>query len=283
MALRKQDIYEEKIWPKWLEKLHGSKDNLIFIHGGMGSELFDYKKKFTRWLDLDIRYDFDNLAFEKLSPDGAIDSGGQRLCARDIVSLSLTLVRDPYHKFRKDFRPGIFCYDWRESLAIEAKRLILFLKKAQEQSAEPVSFVTHSMGGCLLLECLGQTKEFDDFIYKIIFCAPPFHGALKPIQIIEAGNGLPVDALVRNRVMREAVATMPGLFQLLVAPPGAWVQDLPDGPELRYPITDGKSLYSRKFWLNSQHLDMRNQVLKYAQDHHLKTWDNIPLILNRLG
>ena len=282
--LCKQEFYETEVWPRWLDEFKQSPSRTLFLPGIMGSELYDRNSNNTRWLDLGIFHEIDDLEHEDLTPNGSIDVDDQFIYARSIVDPPLSRW-DPYTDFFDRIKPGRFNYDWRESIPIEAKRLRMFLRKIPENN-DQINFVTHSMGGCILLWLLMSTDEFDKKIGKIIFCAPPFHGALKPIRVIEDGNGTPIDFLIRNRVLRRSAATMPGLFQLLVAPINEWVSDINLANEqtvkLEYPIRVTDSLYNARAWTNDDRLDIRQKILGFAEKYHRKKQQGIKSVVERL-
>ena len=107
--LRKHEFYEKEVWPGWIEKIKQSPDRAILLHGIMGSELYDKNGDHTRWLDFGIWHEMDNLAYERLSPDGAIDSQDQFIYARSTVHPPI--VQDPYSKFFKKLKSGQFNFD----------------------------------------------------------------------------------------------------------------------------------------------------------------------------
>ncbi len=282
--LRKHDFYETEIWPHWLDEFRQSPDRVVFLHGIMGSELYERESNDTLWVDTGVWHEVDNLEYQSLTPDGAVDVANQFVYARSTVRPPI--VSDPYAELLAEIRPGRFNYDWRESIPIEARRLRLFLKKLTE-SEEKVNLITHSMGGCMLLWLLASTQEFDEKIGKIIFCAPPFHGALKPIRVIEDGNGTPIDLIIRNSVLRRSAATIPGLFQLLVAPTGSWVTNIKNQGQvvarLKHPIRTGDSLYRAGAWTNRERLDLRSKILQFAEQYHMEKWQRISQVINRLA
>ena len=283
--LRKQEIYDKRVWPRWLEKFHNSSHKTLFLPGIMGSELYDRKTNDTKWIDLGL--DIAALEYKKLTPSGAIDKKGQVIFARDIADPPFS-SNDPYTKFLPHLDSGIFCYDWRDSILIEAKRLQKFVELAAGQT-ERINFVTHSMGGCILLAFLMQTSRFDDLIQNIVFCAPPFHGALRPIRVIEQGmtdTGLDGNWFVSKRSIQRSTATMPGLFQLLVAPSDFWpnVVVLGNGTEqiLKHPIRTTESLFSTGSWTNQYRLDLRSKLLKFSKNFHVEKWNRIENVVRRL-
>lgn len=272
--LRKHEFYEAAVWPRWLQEVRQSPNRVILLPGIMGSELYDRQDHDTIWVDTGVWHEVDNLAFETLAPDGAVDSQEQFVYARSTVNPPV--IGDPYDSVRRALRAGRFSYDWRESIPIEARRLGLFLEKLAADG-QPVRFVTHSMGGRLLLALLANDTRFDGLIDQIVFVAPPFHGALKPIRVIEDGDGTPVDWLIRNSVLCESAASLPGLFDLLAAPEGFWPTELPlnggQAPlQLRYPILDGETLYRTGAWTNRHRPELRPNLLKFAEGYHRDVW-----------
>ena len=283
--LHKEKYYRERIWPKWLQEFRHASRSALLLHGIMGSELYDKREQDTVWVDMGIWHEVDNLELKKLTPKGAIDTDSQFLYARSTVHPPV--VSDPYSEILEQLNPGRFNYDWRDSIPIEAQRLAQFLDVLFNEHNEPIQFVTHSMGGCVLLWLLSQTDRFDDRISRIIFVAPPFHGALKPIRVIEEGTGTPADWLIRNSVLRRSAATFPGLFQLLVAQKGAWPTELPRPAStpirLKHPIRAAASLYDPGAWTNRYRMRLRGKILEFAKRFHHRIWNQASRIVQRQG
>jgi pimeloyl-ACP methyl ester carboxylesterase len=286
-VLRKHKFYKNKVWPRWIDEAKRSPHHCILLPGIMGSELFDRESNDEIWLDSGIWHEADNLELKTLSPRGAVDVQGQFVYARSTVHPPF--VQDPYREILDFLNVGRFPYDWRESLPIEAQRLALFLEcLLKEEEIDKVSFVTHSMGGCLLLCLLGQTEQFDDRIDKIIFCAPPFHGALKPLRVIEDGHsGSRLDDLTKAQTIRESGTTLPGLFDLLVAPRKEWIGEVAgtqDTIRLKYPIRGEiyTDLYHPSAWTNKHRPEMRSLILKIAQRYHQQRWSRLEGTVRRL-
>ena len=169
--LLKHDYYAQEVWPGWLNDIRNSARRAVLLHGVMGSELYDRQRRDTLWVDTGLWHETDNLAFDRLSPEGSVDSQGQFVYARSTVNLPV--LGEHYGDYLVSVGLGRFNFDWRDSVAIEAQRLRLFLLKLREDG-QPLHFVTHSMGSCVLLRLLATTREFDDAIGHIVFCAPPF-------------------------------------------------------------------------------------------------------------
>lgn len=73
----------------------------------MGSELYDDAVKDTVWVDSGIFHEVDNLEVEQLTPDGLVDSQGQKIYARSTVNLPA--LGEHYGPFLRGVSPGRFC------------------------------------------------------------------------------------------------------------------------------------------------------------------------------
>lgn len=271
---------KQRLWPEWSRQLETHR--FLLLPGIMGSQLIDTQKRDrTVWVDGRIRRDIRRLGFEELTPLGGVDSRKQRILANQTVAPPI--IRAPYSAYKQHVPSAHFAFDWRENMSIAADWLADFLRHAFPRFAGPISIATHSMGGCVLLALLAKTREFDDRIEKIIFVAPPFHGALRPIRVVEHGQGTPVDALVANKALRKVSATMPGLFQLALAPRNKWPSSLPcSAVALDYPIRSKADLHEPAFWSEPQH-QLRKTVLGCARQYHEETAQAWPKILARFA
>ena len=282
---RKQDFYEGRVWPAWLQHFRETDNHIVFLHGIMGSELYDHAAGNTRWIDWGEIFggEVDNLEFSELTPEGGIDCDDQFIFARS--TLDPPVVERPYSKILRQLDPTTYCFDWRESISIETRNLRRFLQLLDP--GQPINFLTHSMGGSLLLSLLAGTREFDDRIGAIVFCAPPFYGALKPLRVVENGDGTPIDFWVGDRVVRRSAATMPGLFQMLVAPAGIWPTEVSDQhgvmTQLAHPVRSDQSLYRPAAWQNRQRPELRSTVLRSAERHYDFLSDRVAGVVQRLG
>ena len=282
MSLHKEEFYEQQVWPGWISGVLASPHRAIFLHGIMGSELYDDVHHCTRWVDMNIWHEVDELAFETLSPDGAIDVEGQLVYARSTVSLPM--LGQFYAPYLGAIGSGRFNFDWRDAIGIESQRLGRFLELLLERDPKlELRLVTHSMGGCVLLRLLATTSAFDSRIRSVVFVAPPFWGALRPLRVIEDGNGTPVDIMISNAVLEQSAASMPGLFNLLVAPPDVWPLDPGLGiPKLAYPIRGG-DLYVRCDWTNRARWDLRQPLLDSTRNYYLAQSAGAAQVVRRLG
>lgn len=271
----KRAYVEAHCWPEWIRRFRETR--VLMLPGIMGSQLFDYAASDTVWLDQRFRRDIARLGFQSLTPQGGVDSGSQRVVSDRTVWPPFG--GRPYAEFRKSTPCVAYAFDWRESLPVAARRLAKFLRLAlaglPDGEGGQFSVVTHSMGGCLLMALLERTDEFDQRIKNIVCVAPPFHGAIRPIRVVEYGEGAPADFLIRDRDLKAVAATMPGLFQLALAPRGKWVASLPvpggQAIELAYPVRGKVSelpqVHQPRFWSEPRH-PMREAVLRYAKGYH---------------
>ena len=110
---------------------------------------------------------------------------------------------------------------------------------------------------------------------------------MKPIRVIEDGNGTPIDLIISNSILRQSAATMPGLFQLLVAPVGSWITEIRNQGQvvanLKHPIPTGDSLYCAKAWTNRERLELRDKILHFAERYHSEKWQRINDVVGRLA
>ncbi len=281
--LRKQTFYQKHIWPNWIRQIQQSENRTMFLHGIMGSELYDRTSDDEVWVDTGLWHEVDNLEFESLSPDGAKDGQDQFIYARQTVRIPV--IEDPYDNLRSHIDLGHFCFDWRDSVHIEATRLESFLALLLADE-KPINIITHSMGGCVLLHLLGRNRSFDHLINRIIFCAPPFRGALKPLRVIEIGNGTPADWMIRNNRLKESVASMPGLFQMMVAPKEFWQIRLPTNNadiQLNYPIAGDIDIYNLDGLTNRYRPNLRSQILDFASRYHQSQKQHINTVVRIFG
>lgn len=275
----KEPWYRQERYPAWRDEIIRA-NGLILLPGIMGSELHDYETRNTRWVDLGIWQEADDLAFARLDPNGSVDNGGQRILARS--TLSIPFAGDFYSDCLRTLGAGRFAFDWRESITLEARRLAQFLRELPADLK--LRFVTHSMGGVVLLKMLTEFGDLDAAIDRIVFVAPPFWGALPPLQVIEDGTGTPADVLIQNAVLRDSAATMTGLFNLLPAPPDIWPKRVDVGPDpLLHPVRSGENLFSRDAWGNQTHADMRARILTSTVDHFRGLASSVPNVVQRLG
>ena len=272
MSFDKLEFLRQSVWPQWIADLETAPRRALFLHGIMGSELYDRKENNTRWVDLEIWHEVDNLEFDRLTVHGGIDVNDQFIYARSTVHPPV--IEDPYAVFLSATGLGRYNFDWRESLAITASRFGQFLDLVFARDPTPLQLVTHSMGGNLVLRLLSDTTRFDERIERVCFVAPAFHGVLKSIRVIEQGKGTPIDFLIRDSVLRESAATFPGLFNLIPAPEKFWPTQLAPANSggaplmLSYPIRSGHNLYDSANWTNSHRFEWRSQILGFAEQNH---------------
>lgn len=272
MPSPKQTYYENELWPRWRDHLRSQPSETLLIHGIMGADLYDITSRNTLWLDiLGLNESLEALQFQELTPMGGVDCGGRNIVSRR--PLQIPGWMDPYEGFMNDLdlAPAQYCFDWRESIPNEARRLKQFLTSVRETGIKRLNVVTHSMGGCLLLRTLLTCGDLDDMLGTIVFCAPPFWGALNPLRVVERGfEGAPL-GLFRSQSVQRIAASFPGLFQLLVAPRAQWPSALPapGGPiRLAHPAPTNEDLYRPYAWRNPYRLEWRQSLLSWAEMYY---------------
>eukprot|EP00053_Salpingoeca_punica_P008519 m.76393 g.76393 ORF g.76393 m.76393 type:complete len:602 (-) comp14634_c0_seq2:611-2416(-) len=205
---------------------------LVVLPGIMGSEL---KIGDTAvWLSRNTLTGLDQLRFGQLKPDEpGVNLNGATITATREVRSIIRGNDDSYEKIRSVKGAVLYPYDWRQSLAVEAKKLRAFLKdargrfnllKSQNRTSLPeakLHIVTHSMGSLLLMTALGQSDELDELLSSVTFTAPPFRGAVDILSIIETGKqatmNSTVDALIaRATPIVRCARSFPGTIQLLL-------------------------------------------------------------------
>jgi pimeloyl-ACP methyl ester carboxylesterase len=267
----KQTYYENQLWPRWRDHLKTQPSETLLIHGIMGADLYDISANSTLWLDvLGLNESLESLQFQELTPTGGVDYRGRNVVSRRM--LQIPGFTDPYEGSinDQDLAPAQYCFDWRESIPNEARRLRRFLLSVRDAGLKRLNVVTHSMGGCLFLRTLLTTTELDDLIGTIVFCAPPFWGALAPLRVVERGFEGGPTGVFRSQSVQRIAATFPGLFQLLVAPRGLWPATLPGpaGPiPLEHPAPSSENLFRPAAWRNPYRVEWRQAILSWAETY----------------
>jgi pimeloyl-ACP methyl ester carboxylesterase len=121
-------------------------------------------------------------------------------------------------------RPNLFVfpYDWRRDNATHTATLKTYIQKIRQlHDNSKVQIVAHSMGGLVTRRFLLDYGNED--VDKVVTVGSPLWGAVKPIYLLltgafyEAAGGA-LD-LINGNQMKASLATMPGLHQLVAAPP----------------------------------------------------------------
>jgi pimeloyl-ACP methyl ester carboxylesterase len=214
-------------------------DAVIYLPGIMGSELVDADGK-VAW-GMRPRILARQLVFRdvmqriKYRPgDGITASQPLRLP----VSVPLLTGIEPYtnleHRLRSTtLRPDAvraFAYDWRRSVADAAEalapvarahladwrqRFAALPEDERQGRPEPrLTLVGHSMGGLVASWFATRLREQGgDNVRLIITLGTPYRGSLNALRVLATGEYLPFGMFASS--LRDAVRTMPGVYELL--------------------------------------------------------------------
>jgi pimeloyl-ACP methyl ester carboxylesterase len=168
---------------------------------------------------------------------------------------------------RKQFRLFEFPYDWR--MPIESNATLLHNSLARWSAAYPgqkFTLVGHSMGGLVIRNYLAYyPQEAESLINKAIYLGSPLLGATNVIENLGAGNPMvsTIDQLNPANHMRDAVLTMPGIYELMPVPPDLF----PSG----YTYPADWDLYDAQAWrvsgLRQDYLDAGLRYNRFLPGH----------------
>ncbi len=170
---------------------------IIFIPGIKGSQLVN-----TYPVDFEVRWSLEDMVIGNITEDpldfelreGLVDRN-VRMMLREGELIKYAYERMIDHLRREAGRLlYTFPYDWRKSIAPNARRLREFIEHVQSKSEvngkkPKVSFVTHSMGALVLTSALGLRgpEPFRD-VDRIAYVAPPFRGSCGIFQALITGE-----------------------------------------------------------------------------------------------
>ncbi len=113
----------------------------------------------------------------------------------------------------------VFPYDWRKPNASHMATLRLYIQHIRQlHGGEKVNLVVHSMGGLVMRRYLLEYGNED--IDKVITIGSPVWGAPEVSHRMLTGNFFGVGAVdfINNRPMKDAIATMTAVHELLPSP-----------------------------------------------------------------
>jgi len=172
---------------------------IILVPGIKGSELVD-----TYQLDWPTRWSLEDMVVGDVGEnprDLALVDG--RYDANDVhrVRASRPLryaYGDMVGKLRAWRAPEplyAYSYDWRRSVEHAARGLVEFSAEIEGRlkalgRKENIQFIGHSMGCLVVRSALGLRNARDPFagVGRVIFIAPPFHGAVGAVKMLVAGE-----------------------------------------------------------------------------------------------
>ena len=239
------DIHDEMLG-KFLDHFDESKETVLFLPGGMGSQLlvsqdsvkpdtsFTNTKYPVAWLDLGILFENDLEKLE-ISRDnvGSYQDKDDHIVVPDA---ELRLLVKPYNRTREYFEQAgfnylVYGYDWRRSVVEGADFLKYFLDQFRSRvigqfgaARDPLPNVTmlgHSQGGLVLHAWLlsqfrnaGSEAEVRAKYKHTITVGTPFYGASTHLQRYFDGENYFNQIFGKSKV-RKIIASMPGLFILM--------------------------------------------------------------------
>ena len=267
-----------------------NRPTVLFIPGGMGSQIDRSDKPYAGEASLPFQYDpiwvDPGLVFDKEALQLEIESSthdlGDHIC---IPNGPLRYLLKPYNAtedyFRdKNFNYLVFGFDWRRPLQESADFLQLFLKQLkvrvqhlwQEDPLPNTTILCHSMGGLVakvflhgVLKPNSAAAAVRKWMCRLVTVATPFYGTATHMTRYYKGQQ-PLNTLYKAKNLARLTATFPGPYILMFLDAKSYDQ-CADGLEIsRYPVRDAKkpdmaadpfdqNLFGRyPLWVNPGHL-----------------------------
>lgn len=187
-------------------------------------------RKWLRWSTLEMRKALHHASPGAVNHEGTSHSPDEH--ARGWASLVVSCYGEflrALHDEYAEFAPGIACpvyafgYDWRQNNVESARALAEFTRSVlEDEDAESVVFVTHSMGGYVTRRMLLDDKALGNKTLTVIHIAQPVRGAPVAYRRLIYGTAREYDGLVMRFLLgREPEDTlrlfsaMPSAIQLL--------------------------------------------------------------------
>jgi pimeloyl-ACP methyl ester carboxylesterase len=246
--IRQREIHDvhDKIIGRFLDKFDPDKETIVFLPGGMGSQLcvsqdsvqpdepFDNIVYPVAWLDLGILFEND---LEKLQINRTSVGSYQDMNDHIVIPHGeLRLLVKPYNQTREYFVKAGFNYvvygfDWRRSSVEGAEFLNYFLEQFRRRTIDQfgankdplpnVTLVGHSQGGLILHTWLltqfrtaSNTGQVRTKYKKTITVGTPFYGTSTHLQRYFDGENYFNQIFGKDKV-RGIIASMPGLYILM--------------------------------------------------------------------
>lgn len=187
--------------------------NVIFIPGITGTTLVN-----TNTLDYGTIYSgiqryFRDLTKMGLQINALDDEPAQVIIERSHVEA--VAYKEIVDCLGEGYNMYIFGYDWRKSNAVTAEKLndfVAMLRRKLGKADEQFYFITHSMGGLVLLNYIRLFDKKLNTIQKIVFNVPPFAGAPEALKGLVMGETYLVNS---SENFRKIARTFPGMYELL--------------------------------------------------------------------
>ncbi|XXY50215.1 trypsin-like peptidase domain-containing protein [Sorangium sp. So ce269] len=199
---------------------------IVLVHGILGAHL-EHRGASTRrvWLSALTLLFGDVPERLKLGADGVSDATrGQVLAPGPHLQLAYGRAARAFRQARFVVHP--FSYDWRKGIQSAAERLRLFLETlALDRPRSRFMIVAHSMGGLVAACWAGQDAQWAHRVQRAVFAGSPLGGSYAPIEAVQGTYpffqrlvmvaSLGQERAAARQAFREAVATMPGLVDML--------------------------------------------------------------------
>ncbi len=230
----------------------GPREPVVLLPGIMGSLLTSIRGVTTLvWIN-PLMFVQGNARYLRLDPEGAIDE------CREVEIFPVGLEKLTYLKMslalNRETQLFEFPYDWRREIAHNADRLHESLERWAVGSDRKVTLVAHSMGGLVSRAYFARhPRDAEKRVKRLVMLGTPNFGATNAIETLFSGNSLmaTVNKLHKDNAMIDVVRSMPGVYNLLPAPPDTF----PGGRG--YPVN--WDVYDAAVWnlsgIQQKHLD----------------------------
>lgn len=230
----------------------GEREAVVLLPGIMGSLLTSIRGVTTLvWIN-PLMFVEGNARYLRLDADGENEANPEMeiqpvgLEKMTYLKLELTLNREA--------QLFDFPYDWRRNIEYNADQLDVCLERWGAKTGRKFTLLAHSMGGLVSRTYLARhPQNAEKRVKKLIMMGTPNFGATNAVETLFTGNSLmaKVDKLSKANGMIDVVRGMPGVYNLLPAPPECF----PSGKS--YPLN--WDLYDAATWhipsIQQKHLD----------------------------
>lgn len=235
----------------------GEREPVVLLPGIMGSLLTSIRGVTSLvWIN-PLMFVQGNARYLRLDADGLQDE------CEEVEIVPIALEKMTYLKMEltlnREAQLFEFPYDWRRNIETNADRLNDSLEKWAGKSRKKFTLLAHSMGGLVSRAYLARhPKNAEKRVKQVVMMGTPNFGATNAVETLFTGNSLmaAVDKLSKANGMIDVVRGLPGVYNLLPAPP----ESFPGGRE--YPLN--WDVYDASEWHNpsiqQKHLDSSRKL-----------------------
>ena len=198
----------------------GEREPVVLLPGIMGSLLTSIRGVTTLvWIN-PLMFVEGNARYLRLDAAGENDANPEMdiqpvgLEKMTYLKLELTLNREA--------QLFDFPYDWRRNIEYNADQLDECLERWGGKTGRKFTLLAHSMGGLVSRTYLARhPQNAEKRVKKLVMMGTPNFGATNAVETLFTGNSLmaKVDKLSKANGMIDVVRGMPGVYNLLPAPP----------------------------------------------------------------